>query len=76
MRTAGAAVASLDVAANQAIATIGMLAKGGSFRFLYGGGTAGDANGIEVNTEPGTAQFMIRSDGNGDDGFRRPSQVS
>ena len=69
VRTAGSGVASLDVASNQVIAMIGTLAKGGSFRFLYGGGTAGDANGIEVDTEPGTAQFIIKSDGNGDGVF-------
>ena len=69
VRTTGAAVASLDVDANQVIATIGTLAKGGSFRFIYGGGTAGDANGIEVDTEPGFADFMIKSDGDGDGVF-------
>ena len=70
VRTTGSGVASLDVAANQAIATIGKLAKGGSFRFLYGGGTAGDANGIDVDVDPGTAQFMIKSDGEGDGVFK------
>ena len=70
VRTTGSGVALLDVAANQAIATIGKLAKGGSFRFLYGGGTAGDANGIDVDVDPATAQFMIKSDGDGDGVFK------
>ena len=63
-------VASLDVAANQVIVTIGKLAQNGAIRFSYGGGTAGDANGIAVETEPKIAIFMIKSDGDGDGVFK------
>ena len=68
--TRGSGVASLDVGATRSIATISKLAKGGSFRFIYGGGTAGTSNGVEVETDPKTAQFMIKSDGDGDGVFK------
>lgn len=67
--TRGSGVASLDVGATRTIATISKLAKGGSFRFIYGGGTAGTGNGVDVDTNPGTAKFMIKSDGDGDGVF-------
>ncbi len=66
--TRGAGVSAVEIADRYAIATIDTLAKGGSFRFIYGGGT-GAAVGAEVQDNVGTAQFVIRSDGDGDGVF-------
>ena len=51
------------------VATIRTLAKGGSFHFIYGGGTTGSNNGVEVQNDTGTAAFTISSDGDGDGVF-------
>ena len=48
------------------IAAIDKLAKGGSFRFILGSGTGGDNNGMEVQDTVGFADFIIKSDGDGD----------
>ena len=70
LTTRDSGVDSLDVGSRRAIATIGELAKGESFRFIYGGGTAGDSNGIEVQDSVGIAVFTIKSDGDGDEVFK------
>ncbi len=67
-RGAGVSLDPDDINDRYAIATIDTLAKGGSFRFIYGGGT-GAAVGAEVQDNVGTAQFVIRSDGDGDGVF-------
>ena len=64
--TQGSAVSSLEVRGISAVATLRTLSRGGSFRFIYGGGTAGANNGVEVQDNPGTAAFTIKSDGDGD----------
>ncbi len=66
--TRGAGVSAVEIADRYAIATIDTLAEGGSFRFIYGGGTGSDV-GAEVQDNVGTAQFVIRSDGDGDGVF-------
>ena len=65
----GSAVSALDVGSNRAIATVRSLGKGGSFRFIYGGGTSSSNNGVEVQDDIGIAQFTVKSDGDGDDVF-------
>ena len=55
-----------SVNGTSAVATIRTLAKGGSFHFIYGGGTSRANNGVEVQNDPGTAAFTISSDGDGD----------
>ena len=52
---------------NKAVAKITKLAAGQSFTFVYGGGSAGSANGAEVQDNIGVATFTIESDGDGDD---------
>ncbi len=66
--TRGSGVSSLEIGSNLVIATIDKLAKGGSFRFIYGGGTGADV-GAEVQDVVGTADFTIKSDGDGDGVF-------
>ncbi len=66
--TRGSGVSSLEIGSNLVIATIDKLAKGGSFRFVYGGGTGADV-GAEVQDVVGTADFKIKSDGDGDGVF-------
>ncbi len=66
--TRGSGVSSLEIGSNLVIATIDKLAKGGSFRFIYGGGTGADV-GAEVQDVVGTADFKIKSDGDGDGVF-------
>ncbi len=66
--TRGAGVSAVEITDRHAIATIDTLSKGGSFRFIYGGGT-GAAVGAEVQDNVGTAQFVIKSDGDGDGVF-------
>ena len=41
----------------------------GSFTFVYGGGTGGDQNGVDAQDHLGPAEFIIKSDGNGDSVF-------
>ncbi|MYE87693.1 hypothetical protein F4X33_01675, partial [Candidatus Poribacteria bacterium] len=65
----GSAVSSLDVRSLSAEATIRTLGKGGSFRFVLGGGTSSANNGVEVQDNIGIAQFTIKSDGDGDGVF-------
>ena len=48
------------------VAAIRTLAKGGSFHFIYGGGTSSANNGVEVQNDPGITAFTINSDGDGD----------
>ena len=48
---------------NKAVAKITKLAAGQSFTFVYGGGSAGSANGAEVQDNIGVATFVIESDG-------------
>ncbi len=67
-RGAGVSLDPDDINDRYAIATIDTLAKGGSFRFIYGGGTGSDV-GAEVQDNVGTAQFVIKSDGDGDGVF-------
>ena len=67
--TRGLGVSALDISGNRVIATLGQFAKGDSFRFIIGGGTGGDNNGIEVQDSVGTTAFGIRSDGDGDNVF-------
>ena len=67
--TRGSAVSSLEVRGVSAIATVRTLARGGSFRFIYGGGTTSANNGVEVQDDPGIAAFTIKSDGDGDEVF-------
>ena len=69
--TRGSGVDSLDVGSRRVIATIDELAKGESFRFIYGGGTAGASNGVEVQDSVEIAEFTIKSDGDGDDVFKQ-----
>ena len=52
-----------------AIAKLNKFAKGNTFTFTYGGGTAGDENGVEVQDAVETVDFTIKSDGDGDDVF-------
>ncbi len=66
--TRGSGVSSLEINSNLVIATIDKLAKGGSFRFIYGGGTGADV-GAEVQDVVGIADFTIKSDGDGDSVF-------
>ena len=47
---------------NKAVAKITKLAAGQSFTFVYGGGSAGSANGVEVQDNIGVATFVIESD--------------
>ena len=47
---------------NKAVAKITKLAAGQSFTFVYGGGSAGSANGAEVQDNIGIATFVIESD--------------
>ena len=54
---------------SKAVAKITKLAAGQSFTFVYGGGSAGSANGAEVQDNIGVATFIIESDGDGDDLF-------
>ena len=54
---------------SKAVAKITKLAAGQSFTFVYGGGSAGSANGAEVQDNIGVATFTIESDGDGDDLF-------
>ncbi len=58
-----------SVNGTSAVATVRTLAKGGSFRFIYGGGTSSANNGVEVQNDPGIAAFTISSDGDGDGVF-------
>ena len=67
--TVRGSVSELDVGSSQAIATIRTLSRGGSIRFIYGGGTSSSNNGVEVQDNIGTAKFTIRSDGDGNDVF-------
>jgi len=67
--TRGSAVSSLEVRGVSAIATVRTLSRGGSFRFIYGGGTTSSNNGVEVQDDPGIAAFTIKSDGDGDEVF-------
>ena len=59
----------MEVRGISAVATVRTLGKGGSFRFIYGGGTSSANNGVEVQDNPGTAAFTIKSDGDGDGVF-------
>ncbi len=68
--TRGSGVSSLEITNSLVIATIDKLAKGGSFRFIYGGGTGADV-GAEVQDVVGTADFTIQTDGDGDGVFAR-----
>ena len=65
----GSAVSSLVVTGSSAEATIRTMGKGGSIRFIYGGGTSSSNNGVEVQDDIGIAQFTIKSDGDGDEVF-------
>ena len=65
----GSAVSSLTVSGSSAEATIRTLGKGGSIRFIYGGGTSSSNNGVEVQDNIGIAQFTIKSDGDGNEVF-------
>ena len=67
--TVRGSVSELDVGSSQAIATIRTLSRGGSIRFIYGGGTSSSNNGVEVQDNIGIAQFTIRSDGDGNGVF-------
>ena len=67
--TVRGSVSELEVRSSGAIATIRTLGKGGSIRFIYGGGTSSSNNGVEVQDNIGTAQFTIRSDGDGNEVF-------
>ena len=58
-----------SVNGTSAVATIRTLAKGGSFHFIYGGGTSSANNGVEVQNDPGITAFTINSDGDGDGVF-------
>ncbi len=70
VRGAGVSLLPDNINDRYVIATIDTLAKGGSFRFIYGGGTGSDSDvGAEVQDNVGTAQFVIRSDGDGDGVF-------
>ncbi len=70
VRGAGVSLLPDDINDRHAIATIDTLAEGGSFRFIYGGGTGSDSDvGAEVQDNVGTAQFVIKSDGDGDGVF-------
>ena len=66
-----ATISSVTIEANgrRAVATINKLGRGGSFKFIYGGGTVPASNGVEVQNDVGTADFMVLSDGNGDGVF-------
>ncbi len=69
--TRGSAVSSLQVGSTTATATVRKLGRGGSIRFIYGGGTSSTKNGVEVQPDTGIASFMVKSDGDGDDVFKR-----
>ena len=66
-----AIVNSIAIEANgrRAVATINKLDRGGSFSFIYGGGTVPANNGVDVQNDVGTATFTVLSDGNGDGVF-------
>ena len=64
--TRGGAVSSLDVRGSIVEATVRRLARGGSFRFVYGGGTSSANNGVEVQDDIGIASFIVKSDGDAD----------
>ena len=66
LTTRGSAVSSLTVGSNTAIAEVRTLGRGGSIRFIYGGGTSRANNGVEVQDHTGIAQFTIKTDGDGD----------
>ena len=67
--TARGPVSSLTVGGSRAEATVRTLSRGGSIRFIYGGGTSGSNNGVEVQDNIGIAQFTIASDGDGNGDF-------
>ena len=60
---------SLDIQPRSVIANITKLAKDQSFTLTLGGGTSPANNGVEVQDAIGTAQFTIKSDGDGDGVF-------
>ena len=66
----GVGVESVDQQGSQTIVNISKLAASQSFDIIYGGGTGTRAtNGVEVQDGLGTAQFKIKSDGDGDGVF-------
>ena len=67
--TVRGSVSELEVGSTGATATIRTLGKGGSIRFIYGGGTSSSNNGVEVQDDIGIAQFTIVSDGDGNEVF-------
>ena len=68
--TRGTGVASLDIGSTRVIATLDKLAKGESFKFVLGGGTGAPEDiGLEVQPTVGFAEFVIKSDGDGDGVF-------
>ena len=60
---------SLDIQSRFVIANITKLARDQSFTLTLGGGTSPATNGVEVQNTIGTAQFTIKSDGDGDGVF-------
>ncbi len=66
-----AKIKEVTVEANgrRAVATIDKLGRSESFSFIYGGGTVPSNNGVDVQNDVGTAEFMVLSDGDGDDVF-------
>ena len=61
---------AIGSSSSRAIAKINdRLGPTGSFTFVYGGGTGGDQNGVDAQDHLGPAEFIIKSDGNGDGVF-------
>ena len=60
---------TIEANGRRVVATINKLGRDESFKFIYGGGTAPANNGVEVQNNVGLAEFMVLSDGNGDDVF-------
>ena len=62
---------SIEASGRRAVAKIKKLARDQSFKFVYGGGTVPDNNGVTVQNSVGIASFMVKSDGDGDEVFAK-----
>ena len=62
---------SVEASGRRAVAKIKKLARDQSFKFVYGGGTVPDNNGVTVQNSTGIASFMVKSDGDGDEVFAK-----
>ena len=63
----GGTLSSVDYGSTLVVANLTTLRPNGKVTFTYGGGTGSSANrGAEAQVTTGAANFMIKSDGNGD----------